>query len=110
MTEEPIKYSISKIIAMAKKHGNMIEKQAKAGCEKWSVKAPFKGQEYRDKMLACKAAAAIKGLNASAAFAKKLTPHCKEQGYGNKCKKGIYGFLVDVKDDIKDNQSYLKRK
>lgn len=93
---------------MAKQHGKTIEKQAKAGCEKWSIKTPFKSQEYKNKMLACKAKASIKGLQASAAYAKNLMPHCKEQGAGNLCKKEIYAFLVDINDEIKDNRSYIK--
>ena len=93
---------------MAKQHGNLVEKQARAGCEKWSVKAPFKGQKYRDAMMSCKAKAAIKGLQASIAYAKKLESHCTHEGYGQKCKKAIYGFMVDVKREIEDNKTYVK--
>jgi len=56
-------------------------------------------------MMSCKAKAAIKGLNASAMYAKKLMPHCSS---GKDCKKNIYAFLVDLKSEIKDNQSYVK--
>jgi hypothetical protein len=106
--EEAIAYSASKIIAMARKQGSLIEKQGKAGCEKWKVTTPFKGQEFKNKMMACKAAAAIKGLNSSAAYAKKLAGHCSDDPAS--CKKAIYAFMVDIKDEIKDNQSYLKKK
>ncbi len=104
ITEEPITYNGTKIVRLANKLGNAIEKKHKAGCEKWSVKAPFKGQEYRDKMMACKAAASIKGLQASAAYAKKLSGHCS----GRTCKRTILNYLEDVKDGIKDNQTYIK--
>jgi len=110
VTEAAITYEPRDIISMAKKHGKLIEKKGRAGCEKWSVKAPFKGQEYRDKMMACKAKAAIVGLNASAAYARKLSSHCKSNNpkIYNSCKKMIMNYLIDVKADIKDNQSYLK--
>lgn len=105
LTEAPIQYSASKIISMAKAHGTTVENQAKAGCEKWSIKAPFKSTEYKKKMLACKAAAAIKGLQASAVYAKNLVPHCKGD-----CRKQIADFLRDISDEIKENQEYVKMK
>jgi len=103
--EEIIKYTGAQIVKLARQHGNTVKKQLKAGCEKWSIKAPFKGQEYRDKMMSCKAKASIKGLNASGMYAKKLLSHCKD---GLKCKKDISNFLIDLKGEIKDNQRYVK--
>ena len=102
--EKAITYSGSKIIKLANQYGKAIEKKLKAGCEKWSVKAPFKGQEYRDKMMSCKAKASIKGLQASAAYVRKLSAHCKDLD----CKKKIQSYLIDVKDDISDQSSYVK--
>jgi hypothetical protein len=55
-------------------------------------------------MMACKAKAAIKGLQASATYARKLSAHCD----GIDCKKKIQSYLIDVKDDIQDNQRYIK--
>ena len=97
---------------MAKKHGKLIEKQARAGCEKWSLKAPFKSMAYKRNMMACKAKAAIKGLNASAGMAKKLSSHCSADDpmRQNDCKKKIFGFLTDIKDDIKEEQAYANKK
>ncbi len=102
--EEVITYSGSKIVRLADKLGNAIEKKNKAGCEKWSVKAPFKGQEYRDKMMSCKAKASIKGLQGSATFAKKLSAHCKDK----ECLKTIQSYLIDIKSEITNQQRYVK--
>jgi len=102
--EEAIKYSGSKITKLANQYGKAIEKKGRAGCEKWSVKAPFKGQEYRDKMMSCKAKADIKGLQASATFAKKLSAHCKDK----KCLKTIQSYLIDIKSEITNQQRYVK--
>ncbi len=104
LQEKPIIYSGTKIVALAKAHGNTIEKKQKMGCEKWSVKAPFKGQKYRDKMVACKAKAAIQGLQASGKYAQALGRKCADA----RCKKAVANFLIDVKDEIKDNKYYLK--
>jgi len=105
ITEEVIKYSGSKITKLADQYGKAIEKKGRAGCEKWSVKAPFKGQEYRDKMMSCKAIADIKGLQASAAYAKKLSAHCKDK----KCLKVIQSYLIDIKSEISNQQTYVKK-
>lgn len=102
--EEAITYSGTKIISLSKQYGKAIEKKHRAGCEKWSVKAPFKGQEYRDKMMSCKAKASIKGLQGSATFAKKLSAHCN----GRTCKRALLNYFEDIKDEIKDNQRYVK--
>ncbi len=104
LEEKAITYSGSKVIKLAKQYGKAIEKKLRTGCEKWSVKAPFKGQEYRDKMMACKAKAAIKGLQSSASYAGKLSGQCPDLD----CKKKIQNYLIDVRDEIKDNQSYVK--
>lgn len=104
--EEAISYSGSKIINLASQYGRSIEMKERAGCEKWSVKAPFKGQDYRNKMLSCKAKATIKGINAKAQFAKKLMNHCKDIN----CKKKLQSYFIDLKDDLADNKSYLTNK
>lgn len=104
VTEAPIVYSGSKIRAMAEKHGRTVEMKEKAGCEKWSVKTPFKDQGYKDKMLACKAKATIKGLMASARFAKGLASHCKNE----KCKSILARYFADIKDRMEEERDYIK--
>jgi len=54
--------------------------------------------------MSCKAKAAIKGLQASATYARKLSAHCTDRD----CKKKIQSYLIDIKDEIRDNQSYVK--
>ncbi|MHA1868763.1 MAG: hypothetical protein ACTSXD_12025 [Candidatus Heimdallarchaeaceae archaeon] len=103
LQEKPITYSGTKIVNLARMYGNAVEKREKAGCEKWSVKAPFKGQEYRDKMMGCKARAAIKGYMASAKYAQNLSKNCKN----DKCKQLVTQYLNDLKDAIEEEKSYL---
>lgn len=55
-------------------------------------------------MMSCKAKAAIKGLQGSATFAKKLSAHCD----GKTCKRAIMNYLEDIKDAIVDNKRYVK--
>jgi len=80
-----------------------VEQRGKAGCEKWTVKAPFKSKDYKHKMMACKAKAAIKGLQTAAAFIKKSAGGCKDK----KCQKGLQAELIDIASEIKNQQSYL---
>jgi hypothetical protein len=104
LTEAPIKYDADQIIGSAEAHGHSIEKKEKAGCEKWSVKTPFKSAEYKKKMMACKAKASIKGLNAMAKYIKQSSKNCKDED----CVKQLKDKLKWIVDEIKDNQRYLK--
>jgi hypothetical protein len=60
--------------------------------------------QYKKKMMACKAAAAIKGLNAEAGYIKKGASTCKD----DKCRAKLKVRLQDIAEEIKDEKSYIK--
>lgn len=104
LQEKEIKYSGSKIIKASNDLGRSIENQGRAGCEKWSIKAPFKDKAYKNKMMACKAKAAIKGLLSSISYLKKSMPGCKDE----KCVAAIKREIANNLEEIKDQRQYLK--